>query len=276
MARYGKIDVRIWGDEKFRKLSKPAPNAQTLWLFLLAPPMRTAIPGLYSIGEFGLAEAIGWPIAAFRRRWKEIRRAGMARADWSSRLVWVPKAVLYDPPRNTNVAKGWGRIFSELPECPLRSDAKQFMEQFMKQIGEPFLDEFRNGLGNSLGNSLPVNPPPPPQPTAAAYRLPPQPTYTATKGRERERSRSVAIVPSSLEGESEGKPKAEPPPTPLEATPAALTTKTKAPPNWESKYAAAEFAGLPNKEKLAQRRTALKAQAAVLEAAEHKQASEPK
>lgn len=35
MGRYRKIEVQMWGDEKFRSLSEIPPCAQGLWLYLL-------------------------------------------------------------------------------------------------------------------------------------------------------------------------------------------------------------------------------------------------
>ena len=42
--RYRKIEVRMWGDEKFRMLSPLPPSGQSLWLFLLTGPHTGPIP----------------------------------------------------------------------------------------------------------------------------------------------------------------------------------------------------------------------------------------
>ena len=125
MARHRKIDVKMWGDEKFVALSKPKPNAQTLWVFLLTGPQTTAAPGLFSSGEAALAEMLDWPLPAFRKCFREIETNEMAKADWRARVVWIPKAVLYNPAENQNAVKAWRRAIAEIPECALRDEAER-------------------------------------------------------------------------------------------------------------------------------------------------------
>jgi hypothetical protein len=86
MARYSKIDRRIWIDAKFRSLSKPQPCGQALFLYLLTNPSVTPIPGLYSAGEAMLAEALGWELEAFKEAFQELLREGLVKADFAARL----------------------------------------------------------------------------------------------------------------------------------------------------------------------------------------------
>jgi hypothetical protein len=114
----------MWGDERFVALSRPKPNAQTLWVFLLTGPQTTAAPGLFSAGEAALAEALDWPLPAFRKCFQEIAAREMAKADWRARVVWIPKAVLYNPAENQNTVKAWRKAIAEIPECALRDEAE--------------------------------------------------------------------------------------------------------------------------------------------------------
>lgn len=70
--RYSKVYRRIWNDARFRALSAPPPNGQTLFLRLLTGPELGTIPGLFSIGEAALAEALGWPLEGFRKAFAEL------------------------------------------------------------------------------------------------------------------------------------------------------------------------------------------------------------
>jgi hypothetical protein len=123
MARYRTIDVRIWGDQKFRTLSPPQPNAQTLWVYLLAGEHTGCLPGLSRVGEQALSEELGWPLRDLRRCWAEIADKGMAFADWGARVVWVPNRIRYAGPENPNVVKSWRAAWDEIPECPLKVEA---------------------------------------------------------------------------------------------------------------------------------------------------------
>lgn len=142
MARYRKIDIRIRSDARFRNLSAPSPNGQSLWFHLLTGPHTGLIPGLAGIGEAAMAEELNWPLEGFREAFREVFREGMAKADWKARLVWVPKAIRYDPPQSPNVVKSWADAWDELPECALKVEAWQGLKAFLEGKGEAFLKAF--------------------------------------------------------------------------------------------------------------------------------------
>lgn len=155
MSRYRKIFVKIWGDNKFRNLSSPDANGQTLWFFLLTGPQTTRIPGLFSSGEAGLAESIGWPLEGFRKAFREIFTKGMAEADWKAHLIWVPKAIFYNKPENPNVVKGWKDTWEEMPECELKLKAFQHLEDYVKGLGKGFTEAFQAACSKPFGKALP-------------------------------------------------------------------------------------------------------------------------
>ena len=142
MARHKKIDVRMWGDDKFRSLSRPQPNAQTLWLYLLTGPHTTSIPGLFVAGEAGLAEALGWPLQSFRKVFSELIEKGMIEVDAECRVVWIKNAVRYNAPESPNVVKSWRIYWDEIPECSLKAFAYDFMKDYTKGLGKGFGEGF--------------------------------------------------------------------------------------------------------------------------------------
>lgn len=166
--RYRKIDPRMWGDEKFRALSKPQPNAQTLWQYLLTGPHTNGCPGLYHIGELAISEALGWPLKGFRKAFQEIFQKGMAEADWEARVIYIPQAKKYDPPESPNVLKKWARDFDEIPECNLKAqflqDFKAFMEGFREGFREAFREAFAKAFGEGSDGKKPSIPEPEPKP----------------------------------------------------------------------------------------------------------------
>lgn len=137
-GRYSNVSRRIWGDEKFCSLSAPKPNAQTLWFRLLTGPELGNVPGLFAARERGLADALGWSDAAFRRCWDEIANAGMAFADWSAGIVWVPKSLDHNPPHSTNVVLSWKLSLKELPESNLKAQAMASIGARVEAMGEPW------------------------------------------------------------------------------------------------------------------------------------------
>jgi hypothetical protein len=152
MARYRKIDTRMWADAKFRALSSPPPTGKYLWIALLTGPYTTNLPGLFRVGEMALAEELGWTLEGFRKAFVELFREGLAKADWNARVVWIPNAIKYNPPDNPNVVKGWRDSWDEVPECALKAEAYQTLRTFTKGLGEGFGKAFAEGCVQCLAN----------------------------------------------------------------------------------------------------------------------------
>src|SRR5688572_5715648 len=151
MARYRKIDVRLWSDEKFRSLSAPPPNGQDCWMYLLTNRYTTSIPGLYAAFEETLARDLGWSLEGFRESFREVSRKAMAKADWTAGLVFIPNAFSYNKPESPNVVKGWQTVWDELPECPLKTEAFEHLKQEFKDLPEGY----RKAFGKAFGKALP-------------------------------------------------------------------------------------------------------------------------
>jgi hypothetical protein len=152
MARYRKIDTRMWGDSRFRELSSPKPSGKYLWIFLLTGPQTSNIPGLFHAGEMALSEELEWSVEAFREAFGEVFRKGLAEADWKARVVWVPNAVKYNQPESPNVVKSWRHAWDEIPECALKAEAHERLKAFMKGLGEGFAKAFAEACGQPLPN----------------------------------------------------------------------------------------------------------------------------
>lgn len=142
MARFRKIKVSTWGDEKFRQLSPIPECGQGLWFWLLTNPETTSIPGLYRAGEAGQAEALGWTLKGFREAFREVSSKGMAKADWKARVIWVPKAIEHNPPESPNVVKSWKVPWSEIPECSLKVEAYSSLKAFIEGLGKGYREAF--------------------------------------------------------------------------------------------------------------------------------------
>ena len=149
MSRYRKIHTRMWGDEKFRSLSL---HGQFLFVYLLTSPYTNSIPGLFTAGEAGMAEALGWTMEIFREAFQEISASGMALADWKARVVWIPKSIIYNSPESPNVVRSWASHFEEIPECVIKTEALQILKTFVEGLGEGFRKAFQETLAKGLPN----------------------------------------------------------------------------------------------------------------------------
>lgn len=149
--RYSKVSRRMWNDARFRSLSAPAPNGQTLWKRLLTGPELTNIPGCFQAWEAGLAQALGWPLEGFSKAFAEVSRQGMAKADWSVGLIWVPNAIKHNKPESPNVVRSWKATWDELPECALKLEAYRTLKAFVEELGEGFAQAFAEGCSRPSG-----------------------------------------------------------------------------------------------------------------------------
>lgn len=141
-GRYRKVEVRTWGDEKFRALSPIPPCGQGLWLFLITGPHTGPIPGLFRAGRAAMSEELGWDLEAFDEAFGEAFRQGMVKADFKARVVWVPNAIRHNKPESPNVVRSWAAEFDLIPECALKTEALEALKVSIHALGEAFAKAF--------------------------------------------------------------------------------------------------------------------------------------
>ncbi|WP_256731013.1 conserved phage C-terminal domain-containing protein [Ralstonia pickettii] len=146
-ARYRKIEVRMWGDEKFRALSPMQPSGQALWVFLLTGPHTGPIPGVFRAGRAALAEELDWALEAFDKAFSEVSEQGMARADWKAKVVWIPNAITCNKPESPNVIRSWASEWALIPECDLKREAFASLKSSIEAISEAYGKAFAEAFG---------------------------------------------------------------------------------------------------------------------------------
>ena len=154
MSRYRKVEVRMWGDDKFRRLSPLQPSGQALWLYLICGPATGPIPGLFKAGPASMAEDLGWSVEAFREAFREVFREGMVKADFKARVVWLPKAIEHNPPANPNIVTSWWPEFELIPECSLKWEALESMKSNIYTMSDGFISAFDKAFGKALVKAL--------------------------------------------------------------------------------------------------------------------------
>ena len=154
-SRYRKIEVRIWGDEKFRKLSPIPPCGQGLWLFLLTGPHTGPIPGLFRSGRAAMAEELDWSLEDFDKAFDEAFSQGMVKADWKAKVVWIPNALKCNKPESPNVVTSWGSEWDLIPECDLKWEAFDSLKAGLYEAGEGFGKAFDKAFRKPNGKASP-------------------------------------------------------------------------------------------------------------------------
>lgn len=102
-----------------------------------------------------MAEALNWPLKAFREAFQEVSLKGLAKADWAARVILIPKAIRYNEPESPNVIKGWRRWYDEVPESVLKhellSEISAFLsgkKAFTQAFREAFPEAYRQASPN--------------------------------------------------------------------------------------------------------------------------------
>ena len=148
---FRKVLVALWGDEKFRALSRLAPSGQALYLFASTGPFTSSLPGLLNAGRAAMAEALDWQPEQFTAAFDELEQLGMARADFTARLVWLPDALRVNLPQSPNVVRSWASAIRMLPACTLKAEALAAMRSVLvEETGEAsaFVEAWDKACGN--------------------------------------------------------------------------------------------------------------------------------
>lgn len=156
MARYRKVDPRIWNDGKFRGLSD---NAKLVFFMLLTHPSMTALGAMRGT-EAGLASEMKWTSEAFGAAFGEVLAQGMAEHDPDACFVGLPNFIRYNEPESPNVIKAWAGALDLLPECEHRNRTLSRAAFFAKVKGKAFREAlpkaFREALPEAWPKTMPI------------------------------------------------------------------------------------------------------------------------
>lgn len=142
MARYRKIDVRMWNDRKFRELSD---NGKLAFILLLTHPDTTQI-GTIRTRVSNLADELGWQRDAMSHAIQEVTLNGMIDADEKAGLMVINNFLKYNAPSSPNAFKSWRELIDLMPECDL-------LDRHVASL-KAFVDSLSTGMRNAIPNDL--------------------------------------------------------------------------------------------------------------------------
>lgn len=140
LGRYSILRHRRGDDPRVRGLSL---RGSGLLLRLMMSRSCTSFGAIVG-GRAALAEECGVDAKEFAEAFSDLEKAGLVLADWTARLVFVTFMAEDDPPQNTSVAIGRGRMLGELPECNLR---RRIAATVLRFAG-PYAEELENAAVN--------------------------------------------------------------------------------------------------------------------------------
>lgn len=158
MARYRKIEVRIWNDQKFRALSD---RGKLAFLFLLSHPHMTSL-GAMRATLAGLASELGWTEKAFREAFGEALAKAIAKHDETACFVGLPNFLKHNPPESPNVVKSWRDQVDLIPECEMKHELLQHVKAFTEGLGKAFAEALPEAFAKAMPYPEP-NPKPEPK-----------------------------------------------------------------------------------------------------------------
>ena len=167
MARYRKVDPRIWNDAKFRELSD---NGKLVFFMLLTHPNMTALGAMRGTIA-GLAEEIGWTSEAFAEAFREAYEKGMTEHDPKACLIALPRFIKYNQPESPNVVKAWVGARDLLPECELKNRVVSRAGEYAKDMSKSFSEAFAKAFVKTMPYQEP-EPDPEPKSTTTTSSAP--------------------------------------------------------------------------------------------------------
>jgi len=151
MAKYRKVDPRIWNDAKFTDLTDEGKLA---FLFVMTHPHMTSV-GAMRATLSGLAEELGWEPEAFREAFREALSKGMVKHNRKACFIGLPKFIKYNSPESPNVMRAWGKAWDLVPECGEKNALYHELKGFAKGLGESYLEAFAEAFPKACLHPLP-------------------------------------------------------------------------------------------------------------------------
>ena len=141
MARYRKIDPRIWNDEKFRTLSD---SGKLAFLFVLTHPHMTSLGAMRGT-VMGLAEELkasrkpsGKPSGSLSEGFREAIGKGLLEVDEDACYIGAKNFLRYNGPESPNVVRSWETAIDLIPECKLKVQLMQRVRVYTESLSEGF------------------------------------------------------------------------------------------------------------------------------------------
>src|SRR5215510_3712428 len=159
MARYRKIDVKIWNDEKFCALSD---DGRLTFLFLLTHPSLTAL-GAMRATLTGLAAELGWSPKRLRVALAPALASGMIEVNERASYLGLPRFLRYNEPEAPNSVKAWRNALDLIPEC----DQKRALVRRCREYLDAKSPAFRDAMPDAIAEA-----PDEPSPMPALSRAP--------------------------------------------------------------------------------------------------------
>jgi len=192
---YHRVYVRFWDDALDEGWSD---DEVLLGLYLLTGPPRQT-EGLFRARKQRMASDRKWSMERFEEAFAGLLARGFVEFDETVSLVFLPRALKYQPPANQNVAKHAAKRILALPDSPLHRRFMAVAETHCRWLPELLRERFPERYGkpqalNSNSNSSSISPPPPLSTTPRATPVEDHPPAAANDERQEEEGDTQGLV----------------------------------------------------------------------------------
>jgi hypothetical protein len=191
MARYRKVDPRIWNDKKFRALSD---DGKLAFLFILTHPQMTSL-GAMRATLTGLADELSWEPERMRDAMLDAIRHGMVVVNSEAKFVGLPNFLKYNEPEGPNsVTKAWIAALDLVPECSEKNDTIVRCRKYLDGKSDGFRDAIGDAIWDAFSMPCPIQEQEPEQKPEPQQE---QKRERDTRARDvpRETSEGVIVIP---------------------------------------------------------------------------------
>lgn len=151
MARYRKIDTRIWNDRKFRELD----DKSKLAFFLVLTHPDTNQLGMLRSRSVALAMELGWQPDAMSDAIQTLCQMGMLMVDEKAGFIFIPNFLKYNPPNGPNAVKGWAGLIDLMPECNLLTYALSHLKPAISRLSEGVRSAIPDDIKDAISHAIP-------------------------------------------------------------------------------------------------------------------------
>ena len=150
MARYRKIDTRIWNDRKFRELD----DKSKLAFFLVLTHPDTNQLGMLRSRSVALAMELGWQPDAMSDAIQTLCQMGMLMVDEKAGFIFIPNFLKYNPPNGPNAVKGWAGLIDLMPECNLLTYALSHLKPAISGLSEGVRSAIPDDIKDAISHAI--------------------------------------------------------------------------------------------------------------------------
>lgn len=138
--KYRKIETELWGDEKFRNLSK---DAQYLFFYLLTSPHSNSL-GIFKLPQFYVAGDTKLLPERLPELFAELFAIQLVEYDEKTSVVWIKNFLRHNPIQNQNQAKYAEKCIKNTPKNPYSVMVSKLLPKpFHKRLAELLRERFR-------------------------------------------------------------------------------------------------------------------------------------